>query len=167
MEILVLTLLVAHGVMSILIQFQVVQKRVNGFNTASLLPFWSFFAPNPGVNDYRVLARSRSDTGDVGDWREVSQHQDRQLLHIVWNPAKQQHKCLSDCITSLMQEIGHRQDEEHMRDTIQIAWSYLKIARFVRELCDSGPAFQFAIVSTEGYAPRRLQPMFVSKWHRS
>ena len=69
----------------------------------SLVPSWSFFAPNPSNSDYALFYRERFDYGGLSDWREVPfSCRERTLLTTVWNPDSRPKKAVSDAASHIL-----------------------------------------------------------------
>jgi hypothetical protein len=130
----------------------------------SLIPRWTFFAPNPGVLDYHLLVRDRHVDGSLSAFREVRLGARRSLLGALWNPDKRNQKMLSDAVHSLpilRQELS----EKGMKTTLP----YIAI---LNRVCAGQPppltvARQFAIVATGGSSPiTEPHVLFLSELHR-
>ena len=77
---------------------------VRFLDTMCLLPYWSFFAPNPGVYSYRVFVREIYKSEDVSQWREVPVAPPRiQAVQFVWNPHGRLRKALLDVCNELIE----------------------------------------------------------------
>lgn len=46
-------------------------QRFRQYDSFSLLPIWSFFAPNPGQSDYHLVFRDRQHDGSHSEWSEI------------------------------------------------------------------------------------------------
>ncbi len=75
--------------------FTRVRARVKAIDPCYLLPTWTFFAPDPGVTDARLLWRERLVDGTVGPWHEAVPPCTG-LLRAVWNPTKRSRKVVFD-----------------------------------------------------------------------
>jgi hypothetical protein len=69
-----------------------------------LLPSWSFFAPSPANRDSHIVVRDLLHDGTLSAWSPVSRFPSRDLLHVIWHPAKRPRKILrdatgTDCLT--------------------------------------------------------------------
>ena len=141
-----------------------VSDRLRRHDVFSLLPRWTFFAPNPGVLDYHLLVRDRHHDGSLSAFREIDLRGERSLLGALWNPEKRNQKMLSDVVGTLP---GLRQElsEKGMKTTLP----YIAILSHVCNVERSplAEARQFAIVATGGTceiaSPRML---FQSEFHR-
>ena len=79
-----------------------VTQFVRTFDVLNLIPIWTFFAPNPGKQDYHLLYRDKTRGDAVGDWIEVDLQEERHLLSCLWNPDKRDKKVLSDVVQDLI-----------------------------------------------------------------
>jgi hypothetical protein len=129
-------------------------------DVAALLPSWTFFAPNPGVTDTRLLWRDLLPDATASAWHEVLPPRSS-LLRAVWNPQKRQAKLITDA-GGIVARMGS-EDPDNMG--VLVSMPYLLI---LHRVC-SEPASpmtlarQFLVVQTDRdgeFAPRVL-----SKWH--
>ncbi|REJ73739.1 MAG: hypothetical protein DWQ36_14415 [Acidobacteria bacterium] len=139
-------------------------QRLRSFDLFSLLPRWTFFAPNPGVVDYHLLLRDRLHDGSLATPRQVPLRPPRRLHHLLWNPQKRLHKVLTDAVQSL----PHLSESMQAR-RLRTSLPYLMILNHVAAL-ERSPLVasrQFVIVATGGEVPIR-QPgiLFESQFHR-
>jgi len=79
-----------------------ITQFIRAFDVLNLIPLWTFFAPNPGKQDYHLLYRDKEQGDTVGDWIEVDLHEERHLLSCFWNPDKRDKKVLSDVVQDLI-----------------------------------------------------------------
>lgn len=137
---------------------------VRARDPCAYVPWWTFFAPTPGVTDVRLLWREQLVDGGLGPWHEALDPS-RGLRRAVWNPGKRPRKAVLDC--------GHGlAAEEKTADGALALMSlrHLLIAHYVTGLPASplGAARQFAIVQTQGADDQdgQFELLFVSPWHR-
>lgn len=67
----------------------------------SIVPQWTFFAPNPGRSDLHVLYRDQRANGRYTAWTEMNTMSARSAWSWVWNPRKRVRKAISDAVGSL------------------------------------------------------------------
>jgi hypothetical protein len=160
-----LAILSIHGLLSLLNQFARFQPFLNRLDPVGLLPHWSFFAPNPGISDHRVLVRKKDADGKIGSWSEHCIHEPRLASHLLWNPNKLRQKCVSDCVRALLGEVS--KSNEDTSDLIQLSWPYIKLAQlaFQSHSLETDELRQFSIVASEGIDRRELRRLFISRWH--
>jgi hypothetical protein len=133
-------------------------------DACAYIPTWTFFAPNPGVHDTRVLWREQLPGGAVGPWHEMDPPR-AGLLRAVWNPGKRARKGVSDCASIVVRAIGR--DESSPLPMIGLP--YLMIVQHMEGLAGSplGHARQFSVIDTQGAdeGDGSLRLRFVSHWH--
>jgi hypothetical protein len=126
-----------------------------------LLPIWTFFAPNPGTTDTRLLWREALGSGHVGPWRELSPPR-WSPWRALWNPDRRTQKAIADAGGLLAQ---HRGDS----DSVQLTIPYLMLLRYVAAQCGSPHAIarQFVVVQTTGEPPdfAEVETVAISHWH--
>src|SRR5687768_1505484 len=83
---------------SILNQHRKTRKKVSAVTNrdiCSLIPIWTFFAPNPGRTDLYLLYRDRDQDGNISDWREIGTAR-RKSWTVQWSPKRRIHKGIVD-----------------------------------------------------------------------
>jgi len=143
-------LLLAWFLLSILNQFSFafMAKFAAGYDRWLLLPRWTFFAPNPGCTDYRLLYRDFDDREQASEWSEVPLVRRRGHWDAIWNPDKRRSKGLFDLAQSLL-ILRHEHDNPAVAMT---SIPYVALAHYV-DCLPRGPGVkyrQFIIVQTHG-----------------
>jgi hypothetical protein len=73
-------------------------RKINSFG---FIPGWTFFAPTPGILDYRLVYRDILADGTLGIWQEVDWCQPRRWLDALWYPKRYATKLVVDSINGL------------------------------------------------------------------
>jgi hypothetical protein len=140
------------------------QLWLGRYDMFGLLPCWSFFAPNPGTTDYRLVYRDLNAEGDASAWLEAPLLSGSSF-RFIWHPEKHRAKALTDLIQILFRTSAELDDEI---GKLALTWPYIAILAHVTSLPkrDRSLRRQFAVVSTTGHAaPRKLSLLFVSSVH--
>jgi len=135
-------------------------------NDFGLVPSWTFFAPNPGRSDIRLVYRDRLPNGVSTQWQEACQKPLRNKWRFIWNPEKFKEKGVLDIALSLSRTVKSSDGKPAIA---MLMWPYLVLLdRVLSEPRQTtGANRQFAILSTEGAtAPRRMEALFLSGWHK-
>jgi hypothetical protein len=125
-------------------------RAVGRHDPFSLVPLWTFFAPNPGRSDLHLLFRDRLGDGTLSDWIELESAQARRLRSSVWHPEKHRTKAVHDAVSS----IGMLR-ARHVGPEIMASGAYLMLLSLVcaaNGLPDARQR-QFVVVATEQTAP--------------
>jgi hypothetical protein len=135
------------------------------YDACAYIPAWTFFAPNPGVKDTRVLWREQLIDGTIGPWHEMVGPQGG-LLRAVWNPTKRARKAVTDCGPMAVRMIARNK-----RSALpMMGLPYLMIVQHMANLHGSplGLARQFTVINTQGpdTDDELFQLLFISHWHR-
>jgi hypothetical protein len=130
------------------------------------VPTWTFFAPDPGVSDVRLLWRERLVDGTVGPWHEAVP-QATGVKRALWNPTKRARKVASEGWRMIeRRRLGRQRSDEGV---LELSLAYLMILQHVGGICRSplGVARQFAIVTSRGAdnADGPFEVQHVSCWH--
>jgi hypothetical protein len=125
-----------------------------------LLPMWTFFAPNPGTSDARLIWRESLGSRHFGPWHELSPPR-AHPWRAVWNPNRRIQKAIADAGGLL----AHAGEAESTTVTIP----YLLLLKYVAEQTGSPHAIarQFAVVRTSGEPPDfdEVRIVALSRWH--
>jgi len=135
------------------------------YDACALIPAWTFFAPNPGTRDARLLWRQRYTDGRLSPWRETTGPQVTPWKGL-WNPTKRVRKGVTDATSSVLRRAVNF---PHSQLTV-ISVPYLLIVNHICALpgAEMANARQFMIAYTDrSNAGREGEPrvQFVSHWH--
>jgi hypothetical protein len=98
----VVAFFVAWFVATVIKQFRGRAARaVQRCDRCSLVPQWTFFAPNPGRSDLHVLYRDVLADSTVTGWSELALAVPRSRWTTLWNPQKRRRKAVSDAASAL------------------------------------------------------------------
>lgn len=139
---------------------------VRSIDFFSLIPLWTFFAPNPGTNDYHLLYRDESFDGERSEWSEIEINENRKLLTCIWNPNKRGKKVLCDVIQNIVPMINVYKDNPK---TIMLSLPYILILNAVltqKNIFDNTKSKQFLLTASHGYNSN-LDPklILISEFH--
>lgn len=153
------------GVLSIILQFpKFRQAKFKEYDIFSLIPYWTFFAPNPSVSDYRFFYVLSDVDGNRSDFIEINFFFIKPLFSIIWNPHKRVNKFYFDTAQSLIflfEEVNNEEISKTLPYLILL--NYLK---GVNKNNDSYSEIQFVIIETYGIITEKKPKMiFSSKVH--
>jgi hypothetical protein len=140
---------------------------VKNRNVFLLIPGWTFFAPNPGVSNYRYVFRDSYPDGTQGEWEEINWCEHRRFTHAFWNPGRLRTKLIVDCInglTIMVKDLDKRGvDFREHPQTYMVSTPYLALLHIATQMPSSreNPSGrQFAIIEQSSYsstdAPRLI-----------
>jgi hypothetical protein len=90
-------------VLSALCQFRSpIENYIRSWDLFCWLPFWNFFAPQPGVLDLYLLFRDELTDGSLTGWRELSLIRERSWYNFLWNRDRRIKKALFDSAVGMM-----------------------------------------------------------------
>jgi hypothetical protein len=133
----------------------------------SLIPIWTFFAPNPGCTDLHLLYRDRDAEGGTTDWREIVVSGRDSWLDL-WNP----HRRISKGVTDVGPDLTHGTDYVPRNSVDKkkvLGFPYLLLLNYV---CSQPADFraemrQFALARTGGFGTEGSpEVVFLSAFHR-
>jgi hypothetical protein len=133
--------------------------KVKKYDYFSLIPKWTFFAPNPGSTDYHLLYRDITHDGEICQWTVAISPDDRGLLSAFWNPQKRVRKAQADMVRSLIRLPDEQKDNIYF---IYFTLPYLLLLNMVTNMpCEPNvKSRQFMVMETSGFnrrfAPRLL-----------
>ncbi|HEX3582819.1 MAG TPA: hypothetical protein VH087_13715 [Thermoanaerobaculia bacterium] len=129
----------------------------------SLLPRWTFFAPNPGTTDHHLLYRDRIDQDTFTHWREIPLAETRTLIGAFWNPGKRNKKALTDAANTLLR-FARTMEPSGLKTTLP----YIALINFISAIPRShlSEATQFMVLDSYGYITDAEPKMVVrSEFH--
>ncbi|MET3135442.1 hypothetical protein AAKU55_005752 [Oxalobacteraceae bacterium GrIS 1.11] len=153
--VIVATFLALWWAVSALNQIAVVDlMRIKRWDLFSLIPKWTFFAPNPATTDYHLLTRDLYADGTVSVWAEVPLGRQKGPFTPIWNPDKRLRKVLIDVMRALTR-IQRSKTLDHDRELIRLSMNYLLLLGFVSAL--PAPPMtkrrQFMVLQRSGFFP--------------
>jgi hypothetical protein len=121
-------------------------------NVLSLVPQWTFFAPNPGRADMHVLFRDRLADGSFTGWIELHTSENRRLRSALWNPEKRAKKAVHDAIQSLGSSVSR---DQPTAPELMLTRPYLMLLTLVCSMNAAADAThrQFVVVATADTDP--------------
>lgn len=133
-------------------------RRLDKFN---LLPTWTFFAPNPMVNDYYIYYCVRDeqnlDPQNI-EWFPINVNHDRHISHIFWNPEKRKSKAFIDMVQSIL-DISR----EHPSDVTVYSSPYIALSLYIEQsimgsnVPTENMGFQYLVMQNVGYEQEAFQ----------
>jgi len=135
-----------------------------------LLPIYTFFAPNPGMFDYRIVLRASDASGATGEWSEVDHLIERRWYHFLWNPRKRIQKVIADSISGVKGAINSCEPGDtaaEQRAQIMITPGYMALLNIAASECKKEDKYvQFLVAeSCNVSGHRENQPIFRSPMH--
>ncbi|KAA9104504.1 hypothetical protein F6B43_19230 [Microbacterium rhizomatis] len=130
------------------------------------IPGWRFFAPNPGVHNVHLLARTRgTESSDgPGDWRDITPPTHHSMLNVLFNPRSRGPKALFDA----MQQLSVMQSNYSAMEWMVTSLPYRLVTDATRGFLQTeiAPQFQFLLMNYYPAAQpgRRMLPVLVSTW---
>jgi hypothetical protein len=164
-EALTALVLAAAFVASVLNQFHFPwwKRNVARFDRFVLLPYWSFFAPNPGFAGVHLVLRDRT-PGGMSEWSEIPLPSTTRWRWL-WNPARFERKALQDYLSGLTRSAA---EVQHGR-ALELTDAYIALLAWVHAQPTTSTQAthrQFALLQTVGHGRHRvLQPVFLSREH--
>jgi hypothetical protein len=135
------------------------KRRVRRPDVLGLIPAWAFFAPNPGIYDYRLLVRSRRSDGPTEPFEEVAPPEVLRW-RAVWHPEKRVRKLIFACCEDI------RRLEGDARAGVEYTIAYITLLNLVTSTIDPATtdAVQFILVRS---SPRMEEPELLvrSRFH--
>lgn len=165
MMVIVVGALAFFSVASIAHQFRACKRWLRRLDPGFLLPTYTFFAPVPMTNDFRLVYRI--DPGAVGAWKEVCIYRGRRWFQPLLNPEKYYAKAFVDVCNFLLEEHAHLENKKVVQVSIHYISLLSLVATTLRRVGASATTVCFAIVSSEDTEALRIKGMFfLSMSHR-
>jgi hypothetical protein len=156
-------------VISVLNQHIRMRRLVWGIVTrdvCSLIPIWTFFAPNPGCSDVRILYRDRDSEGRIAPWREV-EFGGRTSWHDLWSPKRRIFKGIVDVVPDLTVNTDLTPKAPVSKQKV-LSFPYLLLLNYVcyQPVDFQARTRQFAVARTRGFGTEsQPEVVFLSAFH--
>lgn len=142
-------------------------QRFGNRDVCSLIPVWTFFAPNPGSTDVHLLYRDCDPEGQVTPWREIVLTGRRSWL-TLWSPKRRISKGVVDVAPDLTRDTNYQPKAAVSKKKV-FSFPYLLLLNYV---CCQPVDFraqmrQFAVVRTNGIGTdNEPEVVFLSAFHQ-
>lgn len=160
----VITILAIFIIASIFYQIKSLKSIIGKFDKFNLLPNYSFFAPKPFTNDYRLVYKIICDNDS--EWIEIPMYKKFDFFRIIWNPFKYYNKGMIDTCQFLLGEFHALEN----KNFIKISASYLNIllviSKFLKVEKEDAITIRFAILSSEGNDSVKIKNVVFASFHQ-
>lgn len=150
MNALILLTLAIFYIASVLYQFKKLQPFFNRFDKFNLLPNYSFFAPRPLTNDFRLVYKINKKDTMNSNWKELKMYKSFSIGRLLWNPFKYYNKGMIDTCQFLISESNSQENKDRIKISLNHINIVLSIFRFLKEEGKEINDLKFAIISSEG-----------------
>jgi hypothetical protein len=150
---------------SISYQIKRFQTGLRKIDKLSLLPNYSFFAPKPLANDYRLLYKIISDT-DTG-WLELPMYRKFNLLRIIWNPFKYYNKSMIDTCHFLLREFEALENKHFIRISLHYLSILMVISEYLKDRGKKDITIRFAVVASGGTDSVEVERVMFASYHQT
>lgn len=170
MEQIIFVLLSLWIVASILNQLSFFKDLLLKFNLLHFLPTWTYFAPKPINNDYRLLYRLKTQKG-ITNWREFEAFKEKKISAFFFNPRKRFQKIVITIYSRLLAEtklINHK-STLHVSDLVNCLPYKIALSIVTKNVIatEAVEAIQFMIISKNWLAQEsKIDVKFVSQLHQ-
>ena len=159
---LIVATLVVFSAASVIYQWDACKPTLRRFDPCGFLPNYSFFAPMPMVNDYRLVYRL--DPDQSGEWKEIPICSLLGSERTFYNPDKYCNKAFIDSSNFLIKEYAGLESKN--KQFIQLSTYYIGILQLVaysiqRERAKPWIA-RFAVVSSENTDELKIKSVIFS-----
>lgn len=148
MLVIVLIILGGFYCLSILYQFKKGKEILKNYKVGGLLPNYSFFAPKPYTNDFRVIFKKNN--SEDCTWEELDMYKSFSIKRLLWNPFKYYNKGMIDICQFLMRDYNILKDKEKIKVSSHHLNIVLSIYRYLQHQGEKVEHIKFAIVTSEG-----------------
>jgi hypothetical protein len=127
-------------------------KWISRYDIFSMVPVWTFFAPNPGVSDFNLLTRVKLTDGAIETFREIQLRGKKKIRTALFNPDRRLQKVLSDHVCTILMQIENQITEQNQQN-IQLTSSYISVLNYCSKLpaAPNACSIQFIILESFGY----------------
>jgi len=151
-------------VASALFQIKKIQSIIAKYNFLGLLPNYSFFAPKPLVNDFRLVYKLVS--SEEQEWIEVPMYRRFSLVRVFWHPFKYYNKGMIDTCQFLMQEFRALETKKYIQLSLHYLTVLLAISKHVKSSGIDCSEVRFAIVTSEGREDLKISKVLFASYNQ-
>lgn len=138
-------------------------NHIRSYDIFSLIPSWSFFAPNPGTVDYNIVCKIKTLDNEVKFKYIETIVQRNNLLYSIWNPHKRKQKAIVDVVQAFARL------PPNSSGNLPITMPYLILLNYLTSFFTDAPdgsQLQFLIYESQGIESSLNQKViFVSDFH--
>lgn len=135
-------------VASFLYQIKPLQPKLSKVDKLHILPNYSFFAPKPLTNDYRLVYKVISE--NETEWLELPMYKAFTPTRLFWNPFKYYNKGMIDTCQLLLNEFHSLENKNFIKVSSNYINIFLVISKCLKLTKDQSATVRFAILSCEG-----------------
>lgn len=135
------------------------------YDSFSILPAWSFFAPRPGTSDFHWLFRDLLEDGTLTPWTELTLVEERSVTSVLFNPRKRSLKTLLD----IAGELSSPTLNQHGSKAVALSLGYLLLLNHLNSIRhpDASIQTQFMLMTSSGARPSDQPSVyFLSHFHK-
>jgi hypothetical protein len=137
---------------------------VSRLDRFTVLPYWSFFAPNPGYTGTHLIYRDGDESNWTG-WMDIPLPESS-TWRWLWNPGRFERKAVQDLFGGLARSARDVQEPIALELT-SCHLGFLTWVDAQPRLLSQSIFRQFAVVETQGHGRgRSTRPIFVSRAYR-
>jgi hypothetical protein len=153
--------LALYFIISIMKYLPFAQKWIDRTDKLTLVPTWTFFAPEPNGTDFYLFFRVFSDDFQ-SPWRLAEFGKKRAWYSFIWNPNRRHRKAFFDLCQLILTQPGEFGEE------MLFGVPYLLILNHVNNLCgkELGELVQFTIARKVPSQSDKLSHVFISNTHQ-
>ena len=141
----VIGILAVFLIASILYQIKSLQTKFNRLDVLHVLPNYSFFAPRPLENDYRLVYKFVPE--EAHDWVEVPMYKDITPGRFFYNSFKYYNKGMIDSFNFLISEFNNLENKK----LILVSQNYLNVLKLIADhVRKDNIIIRFAILTSAG-----------------
>ena len=149
--------------LSVANQFDLLSEKIGRFDYLKLIPRWTFFAPNPGTNDYHLVYRDQQSDGTFSSWQELAELNSGHNVSCLWNPQRRVTKTIADTVNNILRVNAKIPDFSR---SVKFTLEYMILLQAAHKPSPTGKQRQFAVVQTHGFGQsRQLQLVLLSELH--
>lgn len=161
---LIVGMLAVFTTASIFYQIKNLQPRLRKFDKLGLLPNYSFFAPKPIANDYRLVYKIITETDS--DWLEVPMYKPFRLIRIIWNPFKYYNKSFIDTCHFLVMEFNALENKKFIQVSLHYISILMMLSEYLKKKEEKDVTIRFAIVASGGSNKVNLEKIMFASYHQ-
>lgn len=126
-------------------------RLIRGHDYFGVIPTWTFFAPNPAVQDFTLVFRDQDAARRFGEWKVLTYSPPSKAVRWIWNPDKRRSKVVHDMATVWL--MVAEADASSRAFLLSVPYLCLLHQVVVAPHAPSAVAVQIAVASVHGRQP--------------
>jgi hypothetical protein len=162
----IFSILLLFNLATILFQIKPLKSILSKWDKLNILPNYSFFAPKPLMNDYRLVYKVLKED-EAAEWLEVPMYNNFSPVRLLWHPFKYYNKGMIDTFQFLLQEFEAVENKKYIRLSLPYLSILMVIAKYLKQQNLENVCVRFAFLQSEGVGEIKIKNVVFASYHQN